>query len=140
MTELVLYERACAALAAARSVDEAKEIRDRAIALAAYARQAKNRDLEADAFEIRARAERQTEQLMIEQRETVGLNRGTAGGGNANVSGGLSGNPVDDRPTLAEAGIDKNLAHRARRAADFAEYVITFSPLGKSLRLRPRDW
>jgi hypothetical protein len=46
------------------------------------------------------------------QKETVGLNVGTRG----NIAaGGFSDNPpVDSRPTLAEQGIDKNLAHQDR--------------------------
>src|SRR6516165_2418843 len=51
-------------------------------------------------------------EMMAARKETVGFNRGTAGMGNANVSGGLSEIPRDERPTLAEAGIDKNLAGR----------------------------
>jgi N6-adenosine-specific RNA methylase IME4 len=108
---LVRYDAACRAIAAARSVDEAKEIRNQAVAMAAYARQAKNRDLEADAVEIRMRATRRLDQMRQAQKETVGLNRGLAG---SEITG-FSKNPVkDSRPTLASQGIDKNLAHHAR--------------------------
>jgi precorrin-2 methylase len=55
MTELVRYDAACGAVAEAKSVDEAKQIRDVAVAMKAYARLTKNRDLEADAIEIRRR-------------------------------------------------------------------------------------
>jgi len=108
---LVRYDAACHALAEARSVDEVKNIRDKAVAMAAYARQAKNRDMEADAVEIRLRATRRLDQLRQAQKETVGLNRGA----NGSKITGLKKNPVmDDRPTLASQGIDKNLAHQAR--------------------------
>jgi hypothetical protein len=85
-----------------------KDILDKSVALAAYARQAKNRDLEADAVEIRMRATLRVDELRQAQKGSVGLNRGLAG---SSVSG-LEKNPVrDDRPTLASQGIDKNLAH-----------------------------
>jgi hypothetical protein len=76
---LVKYDSACRALAEARSVDEVKGIRDKAVAMAAYARQAKNKDLEADAVEIRMRATRRLDQLRQAQKDTVGLNTGTRG-------------------------------------------------------------
>jgi len=118
VSALVRYDQACRALAEAKSVDEAKDIRDKAIAMAAYARQAKNRDLEADAIEIRMRAERRLGEMLVEQKATVGFNRGTAGTGRPNLGGAAAEPPkVDHRPTLAEAGIDKKLSSRAQKLA-----------------------
>jgi N6-adenosine-specific RNA methylase IME4 len=114
MHELIKYESACRALAQVRSVDEVKEIRDTAIAMQAYARQAKNKSLEADAWEIRVRAETRLGEMMKEQKDTVGLAQGKR------TDLGLSATQVD-KPTLAEAGIDKNLAHRARKLASMSE-------------------
>src|SRR5262249_43086763 len=114
MSALIRYDAACRALAEAKSVDEVKDIRDKAVAMAAYAKQAKNRALEADAVEIRMRATRRLDQMRQAQKETVGLNKGTAGKGRPKI-GGLSDNPpIDDRPTLESQGIDKNLAHQGR--------------------------
>jgi N6-adenosine-specific RNA methylase IME4 len=104
---LALYDAACRALAEAKAVDEVKDIRDQAVALRVYAKQAKNRQLEADAFEIRLRAEKRVGEMMAAQRESVGL----APAGNPNW---VSEKP-DSPPTLADAGIDKNLANRARK-------------------------
>jgi hypothetical protein len=111
---MALYDEACRKLAEARSVDEVKDIRDKAVAMAAYARQAKNRDLEADAVEIRLRATRKLDQLRQAQKDTVGLNRGAAGGGKKASPRGVLVTPRDLRPTLASQGIDKNLAKQAR--------------------------
>ena len=105
---LVRYDAACQALAEAKAVDEVKHIRDVSIAMRAYARQAKNKDLEADAWEIRIRAERRVGELIAAQRETEGLNVGSR-------LAGPSRTRQDERPTLADAGIDKHLADRARK-------------------------
>lgn len=118
---LARYEQACQALAEAKSVDEVRNILNPAEAMRAYAKQAKNKQLEIDAAEIRIRAERRLGELMAAQRETVGLNAGAAAGGEKEGPRGLYINPRDERPTLAEAGIDKNLADRARKLAAIPE-------------------
>jgi N6-adenosine-specific RNA methylase IME4 len=107
---LALYDRACAALAEAKRVDEVKDIIDASVAMKAYARQAKNHDLEADAVELRMRATRRLDELRRAQAATVGLNQGAVPG-----KTGLKSNPVlDTRPTLASQGIDKQLANQGR--------------------------
>src|SRR5262249_61528173 len=74
---------------------------------AADAKQAQNHDLEADAVEIRMRATRRLDELRREQKETVGLSAGTRGSR-------VKGARVDEKPTLASQGINKNLAQQAR--------------------------
>jgi hypothetical protein len=106
-TQLVKYDAACKAVAEAKSVDEAKDIHDKAVLWEVYARQAKNKDLEADAKAIRMRAIRKLDELRRAQKETVGLNTGAKGIGKKGVR-------VTEKPTLASQGIDKNLAHKGR--------------------------
>jgi N6-adenosine-specific RNA methylase IME4 len=105
---LIRYDAACRALAEAVSVDEIMLIHDQARALAACARIAKNRDLEADAVVLRMRAVRRLDRLRQAQKETIGL----AKGGEQYHGTGVSETPV--LPTLASQGIDKNLAKQAR--------------------------
>jgi protein gp37 len=113
---LVKYDAACRALAEARSVDQIKDIRDQAVAMAAYARQAKNHDLEADAIEIRLRATRKLDQLRQAQKATVGL---ATGGDARRVARGKQS--PEHKPTLAVAGIDKDLAKEGRKLGALSE-------------------
>ena len=78
MTKLIKYDAACRAIAAAKHVDEVKHIRDASIAMKAYARQAKNHTMEADAIEIRMRATRRMDQMRQDQKATVGTGEGCA--------------------------------------------------------------
>ena len=115
MTALVIYEQACRALTEAKSVDEVKDIRDKAIAMSAYARQAKIRDLESDAVEIRIRAERRLGQMLVHQKATVGLNEG----------GRPSKTPAEAegvlRGSLKDSGIDYKLSSRSQKLAQISD-------------------
>lgn len=115
---LIRYEAACRALAEAKAVDEAHKIRNVSEAMRAYAHQAKNKQLEIDAAEIRIRAERRIGELMAAQKE-AGL---MASGGQPHQKNptGSKKNPVAPI-TLAEVGIDKSLADRARKYAAVPE-------------------
>jgi hypothetical protein len=111
MTKLTKYDAACRALAAAKSVDEVKEIRNQAIAMEAYARQAKNKELEADAAEIRLRAVRRLGEMMKAQPKAKG------GGDKISENYNRGNRNPTDPITLTEASVDKNLANQARTLA-----------------------
>ncbi len=64
MSQLVRFDAMCRAIDSAYRVDEVKDIRDKAVALEAYAKQAKNTENERRACEIRLRAERKAGKLL----------------------------------------------------------------------------
>lgn len=114
--QLVRYEAACRALAEARAVDEVQDVRNKADAMRIYGMQAKNKSLEVDAAEIRIRAERRLGELIGQQKAGEGLAKGAAMRGVGRA--GKNAVESDDRiPTLAEAGISKDLSSRAQKLA-----------------------
>lgn len=65
---LVHYDAMVQAIAVCRSVDEVKELRDKARALEVYAHQARNLDAERKCCEVRIRAERRAGELLKEMK------------------------------------------------------------------------
>lgn len=77
---LALYDRMCSAIAECVRVDEAKDIRDKALALEAYYRQARNLDAEREAANVRLRAERRVGELLKELARATPEEAGAQGG------------------------------------------------------------
>jgi hypothetical protein len=69
---LARYDAMCRAIEAAYEVDEVKDIRDQAMALEVYARQAHNVEAERKACEIRLRAERKAGALSAKLEKSPG--------------------------------------------------------------------
>jgi phage N-6-adenine-methyltransferase len=113
IAQLTAYNMARTALAKARTVDEVKKIKFEADRMRAYARISKDKKLMIDAEEIRARAVREIGKMKNAQSELL-----------AKVGRPKNGSPSDPfskLPTLAEIGIDKHLADRARKLAAFSD-------------------
>lgn len=114
-TSLVKYEAARTALAAAHRVDEVKSIRDKAQALAAYAKQARDTQMVQWATEIKVRAERRAGEMLAQ----------------AKVRGELSTPQTSRRTdlvarddkvaTLSDLGITRDQSSRWQRLADMPE-------------------
>ena len=113
-TELSHYDTACRALADAKDLSEVKEIADKAVAIKEYARRAKDRDMEVNAAELRIRAERRLGEMLIDIKETVGLDQGRR-------SDLVPKENQVTKPTLTDIGIDKKLSSRAQKLAVFDE-------------------
>lgn len=110
MTSMVIYDNARKALAEAHRVDEVKDIRDKAIAMQIYARQAKDGAMIEWATDIRMRAERKAGQLLGEMAE-----RGErAVRGQAQKSHDATFQP----PQLADLGVTKQQSHRWQKLGE----------------------
>lgn len=110
MTQLVRYEAARTALAECQRIDEVKDIRDKAEAMAAYARQAKDTELIQYATEIKVRAERKAGEMLAHGFETG--ERARSGGAMKKES---------PPPTLSDIGISKDQSSRWQSLAGMSE-------------------
>ena len=108
-TQLTKYEAARNALQVASTVDEVKDIRDKAEAMAAYARQAQDTELIKWATEIKVRAERRAGQMLAEMPKASGAK----GVGPIAVTRCDRNQP----PTLADIGVTKNESSRWQKLA-----------------------
>lgn len=125
MTGLVRYEAARAALQAAHDVDEVKDIRDKAQAMAAYAKQAKDTKMVEWASEIKVRAERRAGAMLAEMK----INGSRHDGKNAKnlreypeVTPERSIDSVEDfSPTLETLGVSKKQSAQWQKVAAIPE-------------------
>lgn len=115
-TSMVKYEAMCTAIEAARQVDEVKDIRDKALAIQMYAKQAKNLDAERHAAEIRVRAERKCGELLAEMPKAKGA-AGNPGGQGAKIVQ----SPNVTTQTLADLGITKRQSSEWQQLAEVPE-------------------
>jgi hypothetical protein len=107
-TALVRYDAMCTAIAAAYAVDEVKDIRDKAVAIEVYAKQAHNIEAERQACEIRLRAERKCGELLREREKAKP--RGS------NQHEDVSRDPTHPRP-LSDLGITRDQSSQWQKLA-----------------------
>ena len=112
MTELVKYDAMCRAISACHKVDEVKDIRAKAKALAAYQHQAQNFEAERECQQIRIRAERRCGELLKEI--------SVAKGGQPYQSRGARGSPHVTK-TLAQLGITADQSSDWKKLAEIPD-------------------
>lgn len=118
--QLVRYEQARTALAEAHRVDEVKDIRDKAEAMAAYARQAKDQDLILWATEIKVRAERKAGEMLRDAKANGELATPADGvrlGANKHLSDSTTSAPQ----TLSQLGVTKDQSQRWQSLASMSD-------------------
>jgi hypothetical protein len=108
-TALANYDDACRAIALCFTKDEAKEIKDKAIALAVYAKQMNNKEAQIQWVSVATRAERRWGHIYAESEKAKGGDRG----GKQPLDGSRK-EPANKSPTLAEMGVSKKASARAQ--------------------------
>ncbi len=123
MTDLIKYDAARKAIIEAATIDEVKNIKDKAEAMRLYAKQSQDYEMANKAAEIRLRAERRMGEMLKQQKEAGQMNKGTAGQlDGRDISGGTTVRPPEDEaPTLADVGISKSMSSRAQQVAAIPE-------------------
>lgn len=106
MSNLVKYDSARFALQQAVEIDEVKDIRDKAQAMAAYARQANDTQLVEWATEIKVRAERKAGQMLADMPKNPGQLNNSSRSHDATAT-----------KTLSELGINKTQSSRWQKLA-----------------------
>ncbi|GIK83038.1 MAG: hypothetical protein BroJett024_41430 [Alphaproteobacteria bacterium] len=117
--ELIRYDAMCSAIAECHRIDEVKDLRDKAMALELYAKQARNTDAERKACEIRLRAERRTGELL---KELARADKPNPDGRNQHevTSDGVTQPklPSPYAEALQSTGISRQTAHRYQALAN----------------------
>lgn len=109
------YEAAKVALRECNRIDECKDWADKAQALASYAKQADDKEMERVAQRIRARAIRRCGQLLKE----IEKGRGGQPSHKTNSTGG--GTPTSRKTAAAQAGMSKDQAVQSIRVANVSD-------------------
>lgn len=125
---IIIYDAMCTAIADCHRIDEVKDVRDKAMALELYAKQAKNFEAERKASEIRLRAERRTGELLKDlPRAPAGAERnpnGRAGKEPIPNDAELVTTPSPYAQALAETGISTQTASRYQALANVPAAVF----------------
>lgn len=124
---LVLYEAMVSAIAECARVDEIKDIRDKAMALEMYHKQARNTEAEIEAANVRLRAERRAGELLKDlARCDSGATRNPSGrAGKEPMSRVVTQVPASPyAAALEENGITRQTAHRYQRLAEVPKEVF----------------
>ena len=130
---LVHYDAMVRAISVCRSVDEVKELRNKARALEMYAQQARNLDAERKCCEVRIRAERRAGELLREMKVSGQRQKQGDSGGNRKQT---SRNQTSAAPAakLADLNITRDQSSKWQQLAEVPEAEFERAVSGDGLR------
>jgi hypothetical protein len=111
-SNVMRYDAMVRAIAECHAVDEVKDLRDKAMALEIYQRQAQNLEAERKACEVRLRAERRCGEILNAMRESGAMAKPNPGKVNQFTSEVRSHAATEPQKTLSDLGISKTQSSR----------------------------